>query len=372
MKVTIDSKLLLSTLNQLAPAISKNTVVPALESVLVKVRKKQATLVATNMNITILMEIEVGSEKEFDLMLPFAELQSICKVVVGPMTIENKSSQIVVAGDGNDKFKLGKAEDAKVFPTVPEFESKLSVSVTGAFFNAMNQAKKCLPSIPHIILSNVCIDIRKDSLTVVGTDSLILYSEKFNVESNCEIESLVADTFVNAVKDFQHGEITANEKFICVTADKKKVIVRVAEGKYVRYSDLLATRGAYNITINKNDLEKALDKVLVYRSSLNLHLCDFLFEDGTAKITYYDQDFERGTDTAIFADFTEEIGKIAFNARQLQTLIGQMPANAEEIQMAITSPTSPVFLAPVLPADSNPDGDLLLLIMPIMSQPNQQ
>lgn len=373
MKVIIDSKLLLSALNQLAPAISKNTVMAVLETVLFKVKKKSAELVTTNLNITVILEVEVSSEKEFSILLPFAEMLNICKVIAGPVTIENNKSQIVVTGNLNDTFKLGKAEDVTSFPKIPEFASVLKATVSGQFFNAMNQAKKSLPGSEHLVLSHVCIDFNKDGLTVVGTDALILYKETFTVETGLEHQSLVSEGFINAVKDFQQAEITANETFLCVAGLHKKVIVRVSEARYANYPAILMGRGPNNCRVNRKELESAINKVLVYKTALNFYTCDFIFEDSKINIHYYDNDYERGTETSISAEFTDDIGKITLNARQLQTVLSQFPETVEDINLAIESYNKPVFLSPIYEEDKKPEGDLLLLIMPVVSQnPIQQ
>jgi len=372
MKVIIDSNVLLSALNQLAPAIPKNSVMAVLEMVLVKVRKDSAELTSTNTNITIMLEVAATSEKEFSMLLPFAEMLNICKVIAGPVTIDNSKSQIIVTGNINDIFKLGKAEDVKSFPAIPEFTSILSVSVTSEFFNAMIQAKKSLPSTEHLVLSNVCLDFAKESLTVVGTDALIMYKEFFSTESTVTHQSLVSDGFINAVRDFQQAEITANEKFLCVAGLKKKVIVRVSESRYANYPAILSMKGPDNCRVSKSELEAAITKVLVYKAALNMYACDLHFVDGKINIYYYDQDYERGTETSIDAEFTDKIGKITLNARQLQTVLSQIPDEVEEISLAIEAHDKPVFLTPIYNGDKKPDGELLLLIMPIFIQPTPQ
>ncbi|KAF0194126.1 MAG: DNA polymerase III beta subunit [Bacteroidetes bacterium] len=372
MKVVIDSKILLSALNQLAPAISKNPVMAILETVLFKVRKESAELVATNLNITIITEVAVGSKEEFSILLPFAEIINICKVSVGPLTIDNTKSQIVITDELKTRWPLGKAEDVKSFPAIPEFATILTANVTAGFFAAMNQAKKSLPGTEHLVLSHICLDFNASGLTVVGTDSLTMYKETFAVQTGIEHQSLVSDLFVNAVKDFQQADITANEKFLCVSTLNKKVIVKVSESRFVNYPAILTRKGPNNCKLNKNDLEAAINKVLVYKTALNFYVCDLIFEDGKINIHYYDQDYERGTETSIAAEYTDDIGKISLNARQLQSVLSQFPDNVEEIELAIESFNKPVFLSPIYAEDKKPEGDLLLLIMPIVSQTNPQ
>ncbi len=359
-KLIVDSKQLLSNLKQLAPAVSKNPTIPVLENVRINVSNKVAEITATNLNITIVLTMECETDEDISLLLPYVELTNICNEVNGPITIENKANQIVLTNN-KDVFKLGKPVDIKNFPESTSFESTLSLDVDSLFFNALDQALKSASSMEFDLKSNVCIDFEKDCVKVVSTDNASMYLHNFKNTSSIKHEALINPDFVRAIRDFQDAKVMVNDKSICIKSPNKQVFSNLSEHKYLAYNMIFTKCSEkVNCTINKKDLESAIRKVLVYKNPLKLYLCDFTFLENQILIQYTDSNFERGTDILIPVSHTVDYEKISFNAKQLQIVLSQLPAETENIHISFSGQKTPAIIK------GDTDDEITLLIMPCM------
>lgn len=329
-----------------------------MESVLVDVRKKKAVLTATNLNITICYEMECESAKTFKLLLPFAELLNITKVLGDiPVEITNENSSINLQA-GFDVFKLGKSDDPVNYPKLDEFTDELEFEATPDFFWSMQQAGMMrLEDKNEMVFNNICVKVKGETIDVVGTDKNRLFLQTFPIKTGKLSESLVDGEFLKALKNVQAAKVKISDKFFCVEADDVTMYVKLTDQKYAKYEMVTSTLGEINCTVPKDELKTALNKILVYKSAHHTTL--FSFSKDKISLSFNDADFSREVKTEVIAEHTVEIECISLNAALVLSILNLLPDDCKLVKWNVTSPTRAVFFIP------DTDDSVLTMLMPL-------
>lgn len=360
MKVIINSKELSTALKDLAPAVPDRTTLPILNNVLVHVKNNKAELISLDLELTIIKTIECNSASSFSMLLPFSEFQNIALQMSDmPLTIENKENNIIVSS-GLDVFRLGKAEEIDLFPTIPTFEAQYETTVDGEFFWALQQASKCVnkEQNKHPSLYFVCVEFSKGKISIVGSDGNCLFLDEIISDSAVEHVSLLPPDFITAVKKLETATICFSDAFFKAESGNMQIIVRLPDQRYVQYRSILPIP-LNNCVADAYLFHSAINKLTFFRTPNNVYRSTFHFEIDKLKLSCQDTDFERDINSEIPVECNGDIEDMFFNARILQQVVGCSPPDCKALSLSIYSPSKGVLICPVS------DYKVTLMIMPI-------
>lgn len=356
-KVTIDSKTLLSALKRLSPAINANTVLPVLESVKMEVGKDTARMIASNLSLTLITSVPVASDAAFEVLLPFAELQRIAQVTVTPLVITLKDNSIVIESGLSDLFQLGKAEDAKSFPKVPELTGGTSLELTAEMIDAMVQAEKCIDGIK---MQGFYLDFRDGKLFVVGTDGFVIYQKTFPFALDKPVAIVVPQGFTRTISELKEAKATFTDRLLGVESDNLHAITVLSEQRVADYRRVMDyyDKGASG-KVDVQSLNKALDKMTVYKSPVVFHKLLFL-TDGGVEMLFSEAAMNREIKTSITADIRTDADHICFKTSLLKSLLSTVPEGTGEVDVYVCDRAKPMVI-------TVPEKDTKLLAMPFVS-----
>lgn len=341
MKAVVNTSALSKELKRLAQVINSNTVIPILSSVKMSFEKGKLTIMASDLETTILSTIECDCPKPFTIIVEHSSISDICTKLAEPITIEKSDKMVLIQGD-NSKFKLPKSGNDEEFPKIPEDEFLFSVDVGSDFFYSLYCANSCKNPNDAVVNSNTaCLDFKKDSLTIVGTDAFVLYKNDIKVKGGHKIQSLVRPKFVLAVKDMQNGKLYVGEKFVKVEKDGVSIITRLQDNKYVGYEVVIPEKVTYNFTADRTDLISAITKAAV-TSSRSTNMCALNFSENSVKITSQDIDYEKEGECDIRVIHAVTIDAIGVNSKQLLQILSFF--DSEKVEMCISSANKSIYL----------------------------
>lgn len=343
MKAIIASQTLAKELKKLSPVIKKNSVIPITSCVLLEFEKSSVTIRATDLETTVISKLDCECKSPFSIVLEFATLANVCEKISDLITIDSTGDTIKIVSD-NSNFKFAKTNDHEVFPKIPEETFLFDMDVDTDFFCALVSANACKSDDQYKTQMNAaCIDIKKDSMTVVGIDGFVAHKTDLKIKTGRDAQLLVAEQFVQLVKGFANAKLSIGEKFLKAESGGLTIITRLMDAKFVQYGLIIPKEINYNLSINRADLIYSLGVTGIAANNIS-HLCAINFNGGDIKLVARDFDFSREAETRVKAKHEVEIKVIGVNGSQLLKLLNLF--DSEEVEMAFTGENKTIFLRP--------------------------
>ncbi len=353
-KILINSSVLNKALKDVGVAIETNIVLPILGSVHCTTTKKDMTLMASDMNLTIISKVDCDCSGEFVFLLPFEEIYKITSVL-GSQPIEIIVGESITIKGDSGKFELGKAESTEHFPRRKELEEKYRTTIDADFIKAMQKAKSITSTVQlEVVFNNVLIDIDEKHAVVVATDrhNMIRYRQP---SKGGILKALVTVDFVKAIANMKEAELFGNDDFITAKSGNLEVIDRTAlVSNYPDYKRLFDNYES-NCELTSSDLLHKLNEILIFKNSF--HICKMYFTKGEIRIAYDDDDTNKHYENNIKAAHSVNAEKVYFNARNLKDLLSLL--DDENVHVSIADNKQPVHL-------DGADGKTFLFIMPLV------
>lgn len=362
MKAIINNQLLVAVLNSLSDACNQRAIVPVVLNVSISVKGGIATFHQTNLNLHIVNKVECTADGDFDILVPFHELKKITSLCTGPVMIGEKNGFAYIES-GEDVWKMGKADAPKDYPKLPEFDLESSFNADGTFFWALHQAATTTKTGDYA-LGNICLDIKKDEIVVVSTDTMSMFHFlQNNADSVRKIvprKVTFAPSFAKSVSTFQDSEVTIGNKYIEVECEDIKVISVLSDIGFINYEMVSNIKRQPNCTVNLGDLTRAIKKVMASRSNLGFYHITFTLSKDKIKMHFREDDKEVILDIAAETDVESSV---KLNAENLLNSLSQMPPLTHDVKLSIDGPAATVYM---YPADNEA---LFLVLAPIINQP---
>lgn len=352
-KAIVNPQLLSKELKKFSSVVGRNTVLPILEYIKLEFAKNKLSVTGTDLETTLIVSLDCECSKPFTIVVEFSTLSSLVNQLAVPVTVDEKEKNVSIYSE-EGRFSIPKEPKIETFPAVPDEEFIFSFDADSTFFNALYCADKCKNPTDYRF-ETACIDFKKDSLVVVGTDAYALYKETVKIKTGQTHKTLPPTKFVHSTKEFTEASVSIGEKFIKATQGNITVISRLKDGKYVDYNVIFPQTINYNFETNKADLITAVSRILSTASKMTNQIM-FSFSNGV-KLSSQDIDYSKDGEVEIKAVHSVDFDAIGMNGSQLIRLIETL--SSENIKIAFTSPTRSIFIR-----DAEND-DIIMLLQPL-------
>lgn len=344
MKAVVDSHKLSKELKKLSPIIKKNTVLPILTCVKLSFVKNKLSVMATDLETTVLLSMDCECKSAFVIIVEFSVISDICSRISEPITIDASEKGAISVVSDAAKFKFTSNNEESSFPNIKEEEFLFDIDADWEFFNSLSNADACKSDDQFKPNMNAaCIHIKKDSLSIIGTDAFVAYKKELKIKTGKDARIMVNNQFVQITKSFPDAKVSFGERFIKAESGTMVVISRLLDAKYVSYEMIMDKEIEYNLNINRTDLIAKLG-IAGIAANPSAHLCAIHFNGGDIKIVSQDIDYGKEGETKVKAVHTVEIGVIGVNGHQMLKLLNLF--DSEEVEMAFREKGSTIFLRP--------------------------
>lgn len=332
-KLTINHAVLKDALKRVKQAVPSKAALPSLENILFKVNNPTVTLLATDLDITIqvVMEnyVELGMEEVFDFLVPFDFLSKIVNLSNSDITFDifKSGDTTVYIRTANDEYSCGVMDEISEYPKVPEVPKKKSIELNGTFIESLNNAIVCVSKDEtRPAMMNVCLDISKDAITVVSTDSSMIFSKKIAEGSDYEQKLLVSPKTAKALDGFANARVSWNKEFTAFECSNVTVIARNHNHEYPSWRSVMPLESHSFLQVEKKLLESALEKCNLN----NTELKQTVFTMYPESLKLESTSFEDGKyiKTELPATHEGELENICFNSKKLLQLISSISSES--------------------------------------------
>jgi DNA polymerase-3 subunit beta len=369
MKFIVNSVYLLKQLSNINGVITTNPVVPILENFLFELDKGILTVTASDLQTSMITEIQVESKEKGSIAVPARILLDTLKnLPEQPVTfsIDDSTYSVEIISD-NGRYKLS-GENATDFPKVPAVSNDFSAEVsTEVLSRAVNNTIFATSNDElRPAMTGVYVNLGESNTTFVATDGhrLVRY-RRADVTSENGSSIIIPRKALNLLKatlPSENTEVSLN--FNMSNAFFKfgniKMICRLIDERFPDYDNVIPTNNSIVMTIERNDLLGALKRISIYANKTT-HQVRLKITGSELQISAEDLDFSNEANERLSCEHEGEDIEIGFNAKFLIEMLSNL--DSSKIKLTMSAPNKAGVLHPV---DKDQHEDILMLVMPVM------
>lgn len=368
MKFIVSSSALLKQLQQISGVINANTVLPILEDFLFEVEKGKLTVVATDLETVMKIQLEVEAKDSGKVCIPAKILlDSLKNLPDQPLTFNiDKNFGVEITSD-NGKYKV-MGENPDNFPKEPAADDTSSFTMSShALVTAINKSLFAVSNDDlRPAMTGVFFEMDKKGLQFVATDAhrLVRYKRK---EVSCPKTGsmIVPKKPLNLLK----ASMPANEDELTISYNSNHLFVkhgttqlscRLIDARFPDYKVVIPTDNPYKLTVSKSDFQSALRRVSIF-SNKSTNQVVLNISGSELQLAAQDIDFSFEGNERMKCQYNGEDLQIAFNAKFLIEMLNA--AESDEVNIELSTPTKAGIIKPT---DQDENEELLMLVMPLM------
>jgi DNA polymerase-3 subunit beta len=368
MKFIVSSSQLLKQLQQISGVINSNTVLPILEDFLFEVEGGKLTVVATDLETVMRIQLDIEARESGKVCIPAKILMDSLKNIPDqPLTFNiDKNFGIEITSD-NGKYKV-MGENPDNFPKEPTADDTTSFAMpSSALVTAINKTLFAVSNDDlRPAMTGVFFELNKDAIQFVATDAhrLVRY-RRTDVACPRQDSFIVPRKPLNLLKSAlpdNEDDITINynSNHLFVKHGTTQMSCRLIDARFPDYKVVIPADNPYKLVVNKSQFQSALRRVSVF-SNKSTNQVALNISGSELGLAAQDVDFSFEGNERMKCQYDGEDLTIAFNARFLIEMLNA--SEGEEVRIELSTPTKAGILRPI---EAEENEDLLMLVMPLM------
>jgi DNA polymerase-3 subunit beta len=368
MKFIVSSSALLKQLQHISGVINANTVLPILEDFLFEVEKNKLSVVATDLETVMRIQMDIEAKDSGKVCIPAKILlDSLKNIPDQPLTFNiDKNFGIELTSD-NGKYKV-MGENPDNFPKEPSADDTTSFKATSsALITAINKTLFAVSNDDlRPAMTGVFFELDKKGMQCVATDAHRLVKYK-----RTDVSCPKSDTFIVPKKPLTllKSALPANDDEISISYNSNHFFVkhgttqmscRLIDARFPDYKVVIPSDNPYKLVVNKNDFQGALRRVAIF-SNKSTNQVVLSIAGSELELTAQDVDFSFEGDERMKCRYDGEDLAIAFNAKFLIEMLNA--ADSDDIKIELSTPTKAGIIKPTEQEDNE---ELMMLVMPLM------
>ncbi|MCL5021797.1 MAG: DNA polymerase III subunit beta [Nitrospirae bacterium] len=349
MKLSVAKDELQEKLSNIQNIVEKRNTMPILSHFLLEAGGKGTHIVATDLQIAIREPLAATLQSEGKLCIPARKLFEIVREADGEITLEAEDEQWVKVSFGKSRFRLACLSPGE-FPAWPGVEKTDEVRFGIEALSEMIEKTiyAAGETDTRYTLNGLLFHIRPgdENITVVGTDGhrLALLRKSLGTKAAEEKKVIVPRKAASELRRFFGGAESVSaiigKNHILFTIGDVQFLVRLIEGTYPNYEQVLPPSNQKRITIGREDFLKTLRRVsIMSRERSNAVRVDVT--DNSLAVSSSNPDIGEARDE-ISVEYKGDDISAGFNARYLMDALGAM--TSERVVFAMQDPLSPTLL----------------------------
>jgi DNA polymerase III subunit beta len=369
MKFIVNSSYLLKQLSNINGVITTNPVVPILENFLFEIDKNSLTVTASDLQTSMITEINVESKEKGNIAVPARILLDTLKNLPDqPVTfsIDESTYSIEISSD-NGRYKLA-GENATDFPKVPAVSNDFSASISSEVLaRAVNNTIFATSNDElRPAMTGVYVNLGDKNTTFVATDGhrLVRY-RRTDIKSDNGNSIIIPRKALNLLKATLPTENTdVSIDFNMSNAFFKfgniRMICRLIDERFPDYENVIPSTNPIKMTISRTDLLGSLKRISIYANKTT-HQVRLKITGSELQVSAEDLDFSNEANERLSCDHEGEDIEIGFNAKFLIEMLTNLDTDQIKLNMSAANKAGVI-----IPAEKEKGEDILMLVMPVM------
>lgn len=347
MKFTCNKIKLQEAISISQKAVTGKSPMPILQGLLISANKDTITLIGSDIDLSIETKLTADVEEEGSIVVDaklFGEI--IRKLPNNNISISSTENNSILIVCEKSKFDLVHM-NANDFPALPKINENMIFSIKQKVFK--NMIKGTIFAIAQDetrpILTGILFEIKNSKLNLVALDGYRLALRSNNIKNDNTINAVIPGKTFNEISKILSDEekdvkITFTPNHILFNLGETKVISRLLEGEFIKYSSIIPEEYKLKVIAKKSELLNCIERASLMAKEGNTNLVKFEIKDDSLVITSNSQ----------LGKVREELGivlqgeglQIAFNSKYLIDVLKIL--EEEEIVMQFDSSVSPCVI----------------------------
>ena len=369
MKFIVSSSALLKQLIGINGVITSNPVVPILENFLFEVSEGKLIVTASDLQTSMITELEIEAKDSGNIAIPARILLDTLKNLPEQpvtFTIDENTYSVEISSE-NGRYKLS-GENATDFPKVPGIQNGDQVDVpseillkaiTSTLFAASNDELR--PA-----MTGIYMIMESTNTTFVATDGhrLVRY-RRIDIASDGNANVIIPKKALTLLKsalptDNTNVKIEYTPSNAFFSFNNIQMICRLIDERFPDYENVIPVENPNKMSISRTDLLNSLKRISIYANKTTNQV-RLKIAGSELQISAEDLDFSNEANEKLKCDYEGVDMEIGFNAKFLMEILSTIDATNIRLEMS-----EPNRAGIVVPADNDPNEDVLMLVMPVM------
>lgn len=368
MKFSVSSSELQKKLSLANGVVGANTVLPILEDYLFSLEGNKLSITASNLETTILTNLEVAGEENGQVAITAKILLDTLKALPEqPVTFEvDENVQAITITSAYGKYKLA-GDNPEDFPDLPSPDDTQNLTLgSDMIVSALSKTLFATSNDElRMAMQGVYVQIEEASIIFVATDAHKLVKYTFKTEHNANVDTFIIPKkgltlLKNALEADTNVSLSYNKNNAFFSLGDTQVVIRLIDAKYPDYNAVIPYDNANRLTLDRSDFLSSLRRIAIYANkSTNQVVLNIT--DGSLTISAQDLDFSNEATEQLSCEYSGDPMNIGFNAKFLIEMLGVL--STEQVVIKLSSPNRAGIL---VPSDQPVEEELIMLVMPVM------
>lgn len=352
MKFTCSQQSLSKALNTVSKAVTTRTTIPILKGILLETGEGLLKLAASDLDIMIEQKIPVTIQEEGSMVVSsrlFCDI--VRKLPAATVEIEETENNTVIIRCLSSEFTIV-GQSADEFPNTGRIEEERRLVFNKEIFKDMIRKTSFAASIDETkgIIIGVLMDLSRDSLTMAALDGFRMAIARKPMENQEENRIIISARILNEISKIimdadEEEDISLyySEKKAVVISDQTRVTLRLLEGEFIKYRDILPREYRTRLIANRGQLLSGIERASLLAKEGKNNLVKISISEGTLLITSRSEEGNVREEVAV--EQTGDDLQIGFNSKYMLDALKAI--NDDEIALEFNSSVSPCLIKPV-------------------------
>ncbi|MDO4552650.1 MAG: DNA polymerase III subunit beta [Bacillota bacterium] len=353
MKFNCQQQALTKALNIVSKAISSKNTIPILKGILLKVSPEgMLTLAASDLDLSIENKLPVSSYEEGAVVVSarlFGDI--IRKLPPEEVTVEAEDGANVKISCLASEFSIV-GQPADEFPSMGEIKKEQTLLLEKELLKSMIRKTAFSASIEESkgIITGILTEIEEEKITMVALDGFRMAIARENVKNKEKKKIIISARIMGEINKIlseleEDEEITLylDEKKAVVIAEDTKMMLRLLEGEFIKYKDILPKEYGTRIKAVRGELLNSIERASLLAREGKNNLIKLALEEDRMVITSRSE--EGNVREEVFVEKEGPSLEIGFNSKYIMDVMKAV--SDEEIAMEFNSSVSPCLIKPV-------------------------
>ena len=354
MKFSCSQQNLTKALNIVSKAVTARTTIPILKGILLRVDENgELTMAASDLDLSIENKLEVENFEPGEIVVQ-AKLFSdiIRKLPNSQVSVELEQENIIIKCASSEFNILGLSSDE--FPNINiDIDSKEKIAFDKEILKDMIRKTSFAASIDESrgVITGVLIEIKERKLNMVALDGFRMAVTRENIINKKEQNIIIPAKIINEISkiitenenELQDVELYINEKRAVFFIGDTKVILRLLEGDFVDYNNILPKDSKCRVVVNREDLLESIERASLLAKVGKNNLIKLDIRAGNMEVTSKSEEGNVKEEVIISKEGEDLI--IGFNSKYMIEALKAI--DDESITMNFNTSISPCLLKPI-------------------------
>ena len=369
MKFRTTKEKIFSALSETNKIIPLRTTLPILSCVLVEVKENKVILTATDLEQTIITNINADTIEKGSIAVPgnrFIEI--ISALQSGAIEISSNENNEIEISSPKGVYKIMGKEPSE-YPETPSLEKTHEIKLKGKeIIEIINNTLYAVSKDDlKPALCGVYFNINENHIMAVSTDGhrLVKFSKKIE-NNNPETSMIIPGKFFSILKNNISSSsdiiINLNENHIDVTENKTTTITRIIKESFPDFNSVIPDKKENKANLESLSLIEAIKRVSIFSNKTTKQIT-LSFEHNELVISTEDKETKSSAKEHVPCVFEGTPKMVAYNAQYLKEVVQNINNNSINVFLG-GELTAAVFQ----PLKQNEETELTSLLMPLRTK----